>query len=168
MITERDAKVAEMVAAGRSQREIGKAIGVCQQTVSKMIQQPELKELIEQQSRRLVEKLEKAVDNISYAVDNYQAKPTEVKLYNKKGDEIGAKLLVDEQLRDHGFKASVKIAQNAGALPGEAVSVFVQQNIYNDNRGAVIPPEILRLMNRERQAVDAEYEVVDEQGELPK
>lgn len=149
LTTEDKVKVIEGTAAGKSIREIGREIGKSHGSVNKLRQLPEVKAAIEAARQRIInEGLEKATDNIIYAINAYQApRKIEVRTKDADGNEI-VELIdnpeVDKQLRDHGARFSERVLESAGSLASQNTSIFVQ-NIYNDQRTAV-PPEILEVL----------------------
>jgi predicted transcriptional regulator len=124
-------KCAELAAQGYNQREIAKEVGIIQQGVSYHLAKPEIKAIIEETHKSLVQEIvERSAANITHAVMHYQDEPREVILHDNKGNERDVKLVIDEQLREHGFKASIKMLESTGILASPAPSIFVQQ-IFN-------------------------------------
>lgn len=117
MLTAQDLSIAEAKAEGKSLRQIQTSTGIDHATVHyKLKTKPELKAYIEKLQLVLINKtLSKAVGNIHNVVNNYLKAPD------------------DSRKCDHGFKASIRLMESVGLLPGQAQSIYIQQ-IYNDNR----------------------------------
>jgi hypothetical protein len=94
----------------------------------------------------MIEIIEPAYNNIQYAIQQY--KTTE-----------------DEQIREHGFKASTKMLEGIGIFPSHSTSLVVN-NIYQSITHNEIPKEIIELLRCriEQPAtstiIDAEYDDV--------
>lgn len=130
-------KMIELAAAGHSVRAIAAQAGGKKSTVWNLLSKAEMKQQIEAIHQNLIkDSLETAILNLGFAIDKYQKGAV-----CKKIDVHGVMHEVpDTQLRDHGYKASVKLSEAVGILPSQAQSVYIQQ-IYNDNRTEV--PEII-------------------------
>ena len=124
-------RIAELTCQGLNQREIAKEIGLAQQTVSYHLAKPDLKAIVNKIHDRLADKvIERAASNLEHAIEHYQDEPREVILKDAKGNEKDVRLVVDEQLREHGFKGTLRMLEAVGILASPAPSIFVQQ-IYN-------------------------------------
>ena len=101
--------------AGESVEKIGAATGFHHSTVSRTLNKPEIAAKIEALQERVANELfEQAVDNIKHAVEAYKQ----------------PQVILDPQLREHGFKLSQRIAESMGILPTQHQSILVQ-NVFN-------------------------------------
>lgn len=157
-LNETDLYVAEGIAAGKTQTEIAKELGVYSTSVNHRIaRKPALKELIKKiQENILDEGITQAKDNIIHAITNYK-KPQILEI--EEGEN--KKKVFDWQLREHGFKASLKVLESAGVVSGTGMSVQIN-NIYNDNRQEI--PEVITewLKGKLDDTLDAEYKEIGE------
>lgn len=114
-----DRKIVALSVKGVQQKEIAKTVGMTQSGVSRRLSKAELVEYVDKAKERLMTRsLGHSVDNLNYAVESYR----------KKGS--------DTQLREHGWKTSVRIAEAAGVLPSAQTinivgNVSISNNIQN-------------------------------------
>lgn len=137
------ASVATALVAGVHQRVIAESLGVSQSTISRLKDRGELKPYIEQAQMGLLESLPDAIGNIKHAISSYKNPGETVKVRDKDGNEK-VKTVVDEQLRDHGFRASLKMAESVGILPTNLQSQVII-NILNQTE-TIIHPVVLEYM----------------------
>lgn len=130
MLTAQDLQIADARANGATLQTIAKQVDRDISSVSRKINNnPDIKAQIARIQDRIMQKAaDQAADNIIHAVASYQTK--------------GIKK--DPQLRDHGYKASVLMAQGMGILPAHSQSQMII-NINNSGNMA-ISPDILRIM----------------------
>lgn len=139
-------EVAVLSAAGFPSRVVGAEVGVSKDTVCKWRKNSEIRELIDSVRGELIESsLPVAVGNIKYLVESYL------------GNDCESKKSQFE--KNHGFTATLKLAEAGSVLPSNIQSVFIQ-NIYNDNR-AELSPTLSKLLDSfgdmaEPEVVDAE------------
>lgn len=106
-----DIKIAEARAAGKSYRTIEKEYDIDRCTANYTANKPEMRILIKSLHEELINSsLKAAKDNISHLVNNYLQFPKD-----------------DWQLREHGFKASVKMMESVGIFPAHSPSILIQQ-----------------------------------------
>ena len=140
MLTPQDMAIAEARVSGKSLQEIATPANVHESTISRRLAKTEVREYIEHLHQDLIaSSLGKAVGNIYHAINSYVTGAT-IKAITKDGKEID---LTDTQLREHGFKASLKLAESVGILPAQAQTILIN-NIYNDNR-TEMPESIKQL-----------------------
>lgn len=135
--TLRDLKIIEGTVAGKTCEQIGKEVGCAKSTVHKVQHNPDVKTKIQKIYNKLVgESLDLAASNIAYAIKHYQDR----KLQDVKDNQGNVKKvwILDEQLRDHGFKASQKLLESAGLLTSHQVSI-VHQTFVNQQNNVVSP-----------------------------
>lgn len=140
------ASVATALVAGVHQRVIAESLGVSQPTISRMKDKGELKPYIEQAQLALLDSLPDAIGNIKHAIDSYQKPGEKVKIRDKDGNEK-EKIIIDEQLRDHGFRASLKVAESVGILPTNLQSQTIV-NILNQTENVINPIVVEYLKSR--------------------
>jgi hypothetical protein len=135
MLTVQEMQIAEQRVQGKSLRQIEASTGINDATAARRLSKPEVKAYLEKLQAALINKtLPKAVGNIHSVVHKYLTAPD------------------DSKRCEHGFKASLKVMEAAGLLPGNATSIYIQQ-IYNDNRTEVpesIAEIILSLTHRDQ------------------
>lgn len=138
MLTPQDMAIAEARVSGKSLQEIATPANVHESTISRRLAKTEVREYIEHLHQDLIaSSLGKAVGNIYHAINSYVTGAT-IKMITKDGTTID---ITDTQLREHGFKASIKLAESVGILPAQAQTILIN-NIYNDNRTEM--PEAVR------------------------
>lgn len=104
-----DIKLAKARAAGKTLKEAGSIIGVSEATAHRRLSQPEIKALVEEITAKMIAtSIPQAVENIQYVVEQYQTTD-------------------NQQVKDHGFKASTRLLEMAGIFPSHTQSVFIQQ-----------------------------------------
>lgn len=124
MLTAGILQIADERMNGATLQEIASKEGVHESTISRKLSRPEVKAYLESIHQRIItEGISKATENLIHAVNSYKSKNA------------------DHQLKEHGFKASIKLMEASGLLPGQQTNVYVQQ-IYNDNRTET--PDIVR------------------------
>lgn len=124
MLTAGILQIADERMNGATLQEIASKEGVHESTISRKLSKPEVKAYLDRLQSNLIEKtLPIAADNIHHCIESYKTKDQ------------------DSQAREHGFKASLKVMESAGLLPGNQQSIYIQQ-IYNDNRTET--PDIVR------------------------
>ena len=130
MLTAGILQIADERMNGATLQEIASKEGVHESTISRKLSRPEVKAYLDRLQSNLIEKtLPIAADNIHRCIESYKTKDKE-----------------DSQAREHGFKASLKVMESAGLLPGNQQSIYIQQ-VYNDNRSEM--PDIVKdLFNR--------------------
>jgi DNA-binding Lrp family transcriptional regulator len=125
-MTQVEAQIIERTAAGESTREIAPHVGVSPATVQRRLRNPEVRAAIEAVQAQLTEQwLSKSAGNIAHAIEHYRDK-AEIVIDGKGKPHIQT----DFQLREHGYRASIKVLESVGILASPAPSIFVQQ-IFN-------------------------------------
>jgi len=132
--------VINRLAHGETQTAIANSIGVSQPAISKFASTPEIRELIRKEALKLVGNLPAATDNIRYLVEQMQGSD-------------------DPKMKELGYKASLKVLETAGIVPGQPSSYVF--NTFIDNRTELSP--VVEKLLRERLAfsndsIDAEFE----------
>ena len=126
MLTPQEMTIAEQRITGETLENIGKQNGLPLTTTHRKLSKPEVRAYLQKLQDALINKtLAKAVGNIHNVVSNYLKAPD------------------DSRKCDHGFRASLRLMESAGLLPGQAQSIYIQQ-IYNDNRTEM--PESIRAL----------------------
>jgi len=129
LLTAQENLIAKERANGKTFRQIETIAGIDHSTAHHHAKKPDVKAQIARIQARIMDKAaDQAADNIIHAVTSYQKKDI------KK----------DPQLRDHGYKASVLMAQGMGILPSHSQSNMIV-NILNQGNMA-ISPDILKIM----------------------
>jgi hypothetical protein len=117
----RDLKMAALYVGGKSQKEIGLIMGLKRNAVCAVLNKKDIKDYINNLTKMLVEEeAGEAYLNYSYAIKSYQSPES------------------DQQLRDHGFKASGEVLRSMGVLESNRVSVNFT-NITNQQTNIVSP-----------------------------
>jgi ribosomal protein S13 len=112
MLTAEDIQIAEARVNGLSLRQIETQTGIDKDKAWRRLDKAEVKSLVETMQQRIAaEAYQSATDNIIHAIKSYQIE--------------GIKN--DPQLREHGYKASVRIAESIGILPSHTPSLILQQ-----------------------------------------
>ena len=124
------AQAAKLLAKGKKQVKIAQEFGVHESTISRALQTQTAKDIIEGIRDRIVRQaIPQAADNLTYAVNAYQAEGT------------------SDQIREHGFKGSRDLLAAVGIIPTHTQSVMIQQ-IINDTTNVAATPESLSLLAR--------------------
>lgn len=119
------------IASGKPQGQIALENNLSRKTVNQYASKPDIRAKIEAIQARLANEAYTAVaDNLIGAVKAYKT---------LKGDTPETM-----QRRDHGFKASVKVAESMGILPSHSQSILVQQVFNTQNN--FISPNVARLL----------------------
>lgn len=122
-------KIVQHLAAGQSQDSIAEQLGVNQSSISRFVSREEIKTLIEQEQRRLLDVVPDAVDNVKTLV--------------KEMKDISPD---DIKRRELSYKASRDVLKSVGLMPTPVQSqVFV--NLYQDNQ-TIISPLVMEILNR--------------------
>jgi hypothetical protein len=162
--TRADTQIIANAAQGLSTRQVAARIpDVSHSTVARRMRAPEIRAEIDKLHAELMSRsLAQAADNVQHMIDNYKVPGLTVVKTARDGSRTEQPQF-DEQLREHGFRASMELLRSVGILPSQGTSILVQ-NIYNDNRTNEIPPEIAQLLGIRvhDQVVDAEYEEIGE------
>ena len=145
-MTPQDMAIADDRVNGATLQKIANDHGMNVSTACRKLQKPELRAYLEEIQERLIHRsLEASVENIAYAVDYYRSPGEKVTVSRKDGStcQVSQK---NEQLMDHGYKASVKICESVGILPSHTQSQVIV-NILN--QGTVqISPAITRVLQQ--------------------
>ncbi|HHT9145684.1 MAG TPA: hypothetical protein ACFYD4_08415 [Candidatus Wunengus sp. YC61] len=140
LLTTQDVEIAEARAKGQTLQEIANTHGLDPSVPCRRLQRPEMIELVERLHADLINtSLDTSIDNLRHVVKVYQTTPKD-----------------DPQLREHGYKTSVRIAESVGILPSRTPSTLVQQ-IYNQSGDITITTELDQLSQflRHQWSVDA-------------
>ena len=160
MLTPQDIQLAEQRAAGQTLENIGNLNNLPLTTTHRRLQRPEVKALIERIQAELIEtSVPIAADNIKHAVEKYKEPATTITVTDKKGNTKELPY-VDEQLREHGFKASQRLLESVGILPSHTPSVLIQQ-IFNQN-----DPQIGQELGQLKEFLLSRYGPDDHNGDL--
>jgi predicted DNA binding protein len=130
MITPEELQMADKRVDGASEQKIADGMGITKSKVHRHLSKPEVRTYIEEINQDLIQNaLDAASENIKYAVKSYKEGAV-IKKMSKKGEVFE---VADEQLRDHGFKASIRLLESNQILSSNIQSLYIQQ-IYNDQR----------------------------------
>lgn len=131
-LTPLNATIAKLRAQGKTYREISDEVGISAPAIHRRVNKnQEIQRFIEAYHKRLVHRsLPKAVKNVEHAISAY----------------TDPQQKDDQQLKDHGFKASLEVLKSAGLLPSQSQAFFIQQ-VFNDNRAVVVTPEVDRVLD---------------------
>jgi hypothetical protein len=132
-------KVASLKAKGIAQVDIAKTVDRHPRTISRMLKTDEAREILKACHMRIVEKAPKAVENITVAVDGFQAA-------FKQGDKVQAGI---------SWEASKLVTQILGLSPTAQQSIVHQT--YINSQTNLIDPVIAELMKKHlAPVIDAE------------
>lgn len=135
-------QVVKQLAVGESQNSIAREMGLHQSQISRFANREDIKALIEQEQRRLLEVVPDAVENVKSLV-------REMKTIPKK----------DIKSRELSYKASKDVLKSVGLLPTPIQSqTFI--NLYQHNQTALNPIILELLGKNSEKAID--YETVNE------
>lgn len=146
MLDETDVQMAEQRIMGKNYKEIGKAFGMSAPGAFYRLKRQEVRELIERINDEIITGcLQTSAKNIKHAIDSYQTtdldgRPSYPTVVDGAGNTV-----VDTQLRDHGFKASMKILETASIFPSNQTTTITHNNILNIVTHEV-SPQIQRLL----------------------
>jgi len=158
------ALIAEQAAMGVPQAKIAEQVGIDQSNVSRAINRDEIRQRIEEvQARVYSEFLSTAVSNIGHAITNYQKPGKKIKKTIKEVTTETEEF--DEQLREHGYKASVEVLKGAGIFPTQVQSIYITQ--INQTNITQVPPviaDLLKLREEQFKALSEQYDVLE--GEI--
>lgn len=122
--TVRDAKIAKLLAKGKTYREVGQEVGLGKSTIAVISKRDDVKAQIEQEQKRLVSLVPTAVNNYKRWIEQGQ-------------------VTNDKDTRDIAFKASTKVLESTGILNGTPSTLV--NILYNDNK-TIISPVIMDLL----------------------
>ena len=149
MLTAQEMQIATERANGKTFRQIETIVGIDHSTAHHHACKPDVKAQIARIQARIMEKAaDKAADNIIHAIESYQSKG----------------IRKDPQLRDHGYKASVLMAQGMGILPSHTQSAMVV-NILNQGNMAISQDILKIIAGLPAQAEVPDLGIIDEKGE---
>ena len=144
MTPEQEQLVIQHAASGIPQGVTADMIGVQRPAICK--QQKKHREQIESLQAMLAEQAyQPAIDNIVGAIRDYST------LQGSETEHI--------QRREHGYKASVKVAEAMGILPSHSQSIFVQ-NIFNQVNNISSP--VVDALLSHAGVIDVDYMDVDD------
>ena len=131
-------KVAVLASTDMTNQNIADTLEVSRSTVQRVLRDSEVKSIIEDCKKTLVEKAyQKSVENVVHAVENYQNK--------EEKDQNGKLDGQTYQLKEHGFKASVEILKSMGLLSSNAPSFVV--NSLNVQNNTFISPLVSKAID---------------------
>lgn len=139
--------VVRKLALGESHCQIGREMEIDRRTVTRWVKnRDDIKQLVEQEQIRLMDKVPDAVDYVS-------------RLIPEGGDDSG----LDDKAKDRAYKASGDVLRAAGILPSAVPSQIIT-NIYQEK--ALINPIIMQLLEDRDKKFEVIGGVVDaEEGE---
>jgi hypothetical protein len=131
-------KAAQMLAAGATLGKVGQAVGVSESRVCRWANKDESREWIEREQRRYLELVPDAIDYSNKLI--------------KAGNAEAAKIGDDDNVPDYKLleiaqRETESVKKSAGILPSHTNSMIIN-NIYNDNRGAMLVPSVQSLLDR--------------------
>lgn len=142
---------------GIPQHIIADQIGVTRECVNRNLHKPAIQEQIAKIKAQLLDQAaQQSADNIIHVVQNYKAGIKSVIGVDKEGNPIEA---IDTQLRDHGFKASLRILESIGMLPSHTAPTLIQINNHVE-----LSPQlehIMQLADHVGAAPDEAQEIID-------
>lgn len=137
---------ATMLTTG-NQSEAARRIGMSPATVSIALRNDkELKAMIDAGFKELSGSWSKAIKNIKSVVDDYDTPIAEL-------DGIQAKVAL--QRKEHGFKASERLIESMGLLPGTGQPTYIQ-NILVQNNNQYFSPLTEKALDQALNTIDAE------------
>lgn len=143
----RDKKIALLAASGKTQAEIGKEVGLGREQTGVILNRKESREIIEQQTSRLLQLLPDIIDqyktdfDLSKKLSEILANPGKTpELYKTMLDNVDQ--IIKFQTLTH--KKQTDLLKILGVMPSQAPNVFIQQ-IYQDNRSQVLDNDVLKL-----------------------
>jgi len=132
--------IIKRLANGETQTAVAHSLGVSQAAISKFASNPEVRELIRAEALKLIGNLPVATDNIRHLIENMQGSN-------------------DPKMKELGYKASLKVLETAGIIPGQSSSYVF--NTFIDNRQE-LSPVVLELLQRHNvfpdDPIEAEFE----------
>jgi len=129
----------EEIAAGILQDEpqtaIARRLGVHPLTVARHLKSDvELRSIIDRGFKELSGSYSKAIDNIKYVIEEYQA-PIEGKVTK-----------LDVQKRDHGYSASIKMLESMGLTPSNSQPQYITNLMQVNNYISPVVDKVLDSM----------------------
>ena len=141
-------EVVKRLAVGEKPKSIAKDVGLSQSQIYRFENREDIKALIEQEHKNLVEAVPDAVQNVKELV-------REMKTIPKK----------DLKRRELSYKASQDTLKAVGIMPCQAQSQFTT-NIYQQNN-MTLSPVLLKLLEAQNKALAWDYGE-EERGEKDK
>ena len=155
---EQDQIIVEARAQGVPYEKTAVLANCARSTVQNKVAREEIKAKIKAVQERVYDEcLDTALNNIKHAINGYRKPGKKVTVRLKDGTEIVERKF-DEQLRDHGYKASAKLMEGIGAFPTQNTSIYVGQ--INQVNVTQIPPviqEFLEHRKEQMKAIEAEF-----------
>ena len=125
------AKIATMTAAGMSTRQIEAVTGVDHAVVAYNLKFDSVRQLVDfSQAKIIKDCIQSTAENITDLIKGY------------KLNDCSSRRKAAE--KEHGFKATIRIAEATGLIPAQNQSIYIQQ-IYNDQR-TDIPAQIQQVL----------------------
>ena len=135
MTLEQEAKLIELRAMGLSVQYSADQAGLPKTTALRALSRDDIKSRVQDLQERTITHLsDDSFNNIQFVIQSYQPA-----FALAKGDDRFY------QLRDHGFKASMKVMETIGAFPASTPSVFIQ-NIFSQSLN-VLPQVITDILS---------------------
>jgi len=138
--------VIKSLAAGTSQNNIARDLGVSQPAISHFAAREDVRERIKQEASKIIAHLPVATSNLQFLMNNMQS------------------AITNPKLMELGYRASVKTLEAAGILPTGTPSVII--NSFNNS--TEISPAVMRIIEAHAgqfpdDPIEAEYEIMKAQ-----
>ena len=131
--------VARERAKGKSIRDVAKTAGISNPTVCKIMHQPEIKAMIEEQSKRLMTLLPNAVDLVADTMEDSSKAGGRDGDYQKERNLIQLRKLALDQ-------GALSILKAGGLLPTQAAAPTIQTLIIQADT-AIISPNVSNILS---------------------
>lgn len=134
----------QLAAEGLDQTAIAEKLGVHPATVSRNMSKETIKAKIEYCKALIVEKAyEASVNNIVDVIENYKSKVAD------KDDKDGL------MRREHGFKASLRVAESMGLIESRSQAGFTANVLIQNNTQNIISPLVDKALSHALMIPDA-------------
>lgn len=122
--------IARRLAGGESQGSIARGYGICQQRVSAISQEDEVKELIKQERLRLLDIAPDAIQNVTDLIKEMPAIPK-----------------ADARQRELAYKATQDVLKAVGIFPNPQVNILAVHQSGSEKE-SVIEPRVFDIIQR--------------------
>jgi transcriptional regulator with XRE-family HTH domain len=163
--TDKEHLAKQMLALNKGTREVAKATGVSQSTVSRLKRSK--KEEIEAQAARLIDVLPDIIGDIKRDI---KTSTTLSKLFAGETEIedmpllLGAEPAVLTKFMDLNYKMKSDVLKALGVLPSNAQSVFIQ-NLYQGDGSSIISDKVMNIIGAKMIQDQEEEDVIDIEAE---
>jgi len=139
----------------KSPTEVAKEFGVHPSTIYRKRSKDEVRQIIEEQSQRLLDAVPQAISNIVGLVDDFNA-TEEIDIVDKKTGKITGTRTVPVLSADDkklAYKATERVLEAPGIIGSSTPSIQIGKMVITNNT-AIIQPKVLEALQRSVEFLD--------------